>query len=1067
MFNKRKYEQERDFERQSQIRLRGRLWFRLLIFALYVVMGAFIALVVGTFARVLWYCIANGLGNLLLNRLGYYIDPAFSIDYLQQYLVFSLSGGTLLDHSWITWTLMVIVFLLILRLGFKNNYDWGQKFADRTTNQNRWATLKEIDAVYKLIPDRNKFYKGLAGEPITHISGYSVAFLKLHPVLWLIQIIKAPFGLNRQEFPKSYQTLRTKLLKTPGIKSFFKGQASVTGGFEGFFWIDTTPTHTSITAPTRIGKDQRIGYPTIDVFRRAEIQPNIIDTDAKNEDGKMSFVPLLKAGYDVSFVNIIDPNWSELWNPLQAALDYAKDGELDAARDEASVIVQIIGSTGAENTENDTWDKSAEDTQLAIILVLLWLAIEHDDDSLATPASVPQLINSLGQFSDPKDKNKDGLAQYFNMLRQLDPLPPILNEAILKAGSYLQATGDTRTSVMFTLQRHSSLFASETVAKLTSRSTIHISDYGFPRMLKVMLPEEYAGLTAYVELYDAKHVETKIKDYFVNAMRILRHPIKGWRRGAKPFLEQDSMKVSSSGVIHYPFKNYFPEDWLIRVHFENKDNPHHLRKDWVELPGERRLKYSLGGKQMFDPYTGKPEFKIVPKALKYKLFEGRKAKYDLRYSEKPKATFIVASQNNDNYSALASLFIGQVFSVNTQIASEITRRKMDRWIVYKLNEFGMWPQIPGFENFLTRGLTYGHIVNIYLQDDIQIGKNYSDKDAREIKSNMATQYYLQTKDKDTKKELSERLGEIEVQKEMVNSQMGEQQQDRSNRVVSIETKPLMPEKDIEELLDGEVIVMRTAKRNDKRWRRVRALPIFDTKATIMPNSRDLLGATYSLDYYTTDLPIENHVKHLAYNDLFQDFSPYFYELQDRLSMTATSQVNVGPLMKDVNEKDLQDALNIAYERDNPQLSPKQVSEQDLYTQWQENFSSDLDAPFMSDKQLANIPLVMEVEELIKGLLKRKHNTKRTDTQINALQLAERGVLFETLPEINTNRNLLNLMDRDLKAVFEIQKRLDGRSPASDLVAAEGEPLEEKTETAGLNDDELAALDAAQATYEEE
>src|SRR5699024_9624233 len=161
-----------------------------------------------------------------------------------------------------------------------------------------------------------------------------------HPILWLKQIGKKLVGLNRETFPGYYQTLRPKLMNLKFTKRWFKGQETVEGGFTGFYWIDPKPTHAITTGATRSGKDQRRGYIFIDIMRRAEIQPNIIDTDAKNEDAKMSFIPLQKAGYEVQLLNIADTDWSESWNPFQVALNYAMDGELDKARDEAIVIVQ-------------------------------------------------------------------------------------------------------------------------------------------------------------------------------------------------------------------------------------------------------------------------------------------------------------------------------------------------------------------------------------------------------------------------------------------------------------------------------------------------------------------------------------------------------------------------------------------------------------------------------------------------------------------------------------------------------------------------------------------------------
>ena len=1002
-----RYEKARSYEKQSQIRLRGQFWFQLIIFIGYCAVGIVVALLVGTLAGALWYIIRSGLGNMALNLFNVYFKPAFSWDYLQQYVMFSLSGGVLHEHSYIIWAIMLLVFAIFCRLGVKNWYDWVQKFGDRTTNQNRWATLNEIERTYVLIPDRNKFYKGPAGQPISHISGYAFAFFKLHPLLWLKQVVKAPLGLNRESFPKWYQQVRPRLMQLPLLNKYFDAQRTVEGGFQGFYWIDPKPTHAITIGATRSGKDQRRGYIFIDIMRRAEIQPNIIDTDAKNEDAKMSFIPLQKAGYEVQLLNIADTDWSESWNPFQVALNYAMAGELDKARDEAMVIVQIIGSSSSSEGGNDIWDKTAEDTQLAIILILLWLAMEQDDQTLATPAGVPQFINSVNQFNDPKDKNLDGLTQYFNMLRKLYPMPPIINEAILKAGSYLGATGDTKSSVMFTLQSRSSLFASETVARLTSRSTIQISDYGFPRMLKVNVPTDYAGATAMVELYKRQDDQAQAH-----------------------YLEQDAVKVSRAGAIQYPFQHVFPDDWLIKIHFADKGNPKHLQKSWLQISGEKRIKRQLNHQIKVDPQSQRPVKQVVSYPLQQHLINDEiPATFSLRYSEKPKAVFIVTPQSNDNYAAIASLFLGQVFSVNTQIASEITRRKMDRQIIYKLNEFSMFPRIPGFDNFLTRGLTYGHIVDMYVQDDVQVAKHYSESEAKEIMNNMLTQFHIQTKDRDTNQAVSDRLGEIEVQKEIVNSQMGEQQQDKGNRQVSIDKMPLLSAKELEELNDGEMVIMRTAKRNDKKWRRIRPLPIFDTGKTLMPYARDLIGQTYRLDYYTTDLRIKNNTKHLSYQDIFQDYSGYYQQL--------AAQVNPEKIVTDEDDKLTEQTQTIMPEPQNQTLADttsndkigetNEVAESqetatnesnaadddevDDFTIWQREFSAHADEPLISKMEMSNWAFVQQVEDAIADALDTPAITADTDkVAVQADALAHK--FFKRHEQLNQQAAMRDFMVDD-------------------------------------------------------
>jgi type IV secretory pathway TraG/TraD family ATPase VirD4 len=1007
-----RYEQARAYEKQSQIRLRGQLWFQLVAFALYCSIGIVVAVLAGTLAGVLWYIIHSGLGNLVLNMFNVYFQPAFSWDYLQQYTMFTLTGGVLHENSYVIWIIMILSFAIFFRLGIKNWYDWTQKFGDRTTNQNRWASLREIDRTYVLIPDRNKFYKGSAGQPISHISGYSYAFFQLHPILWVKQIVKAPLGLNRETFPRYYQNLRQRLLNNSWIKEhWFKNQLTVEGGFNGFYWIDPKPTHAITTGATRSGKDQRRGYIFIDIMRRAEIQPNIIDTDAKNEDAKMSFIPLQKAGYEVQLLNIADTDWSESWNPFQVALNYAMDGELDKARDEAMVIVQIIGSSSSAEGGHDIWDKTAEDTQLAIILILIWLAMENQDQTLAMPAGVPQFINSVNQFNDPKDKNSDGLTQYFNMLRKLDPMPPIINEAILKAGSYLGATGDTKSSVMFTLQSRSSLFASETVARLTSRSTIQIADYGFPRMLKVNVPTDYASATAKIELY--KREDQAAKGHY---------------------LEQDAVKVSRSGVIQYPFQQIFPDEWQIKINFKDEGNPKHLQKSWIQISGEKRLQRTLNHQVKINPQSQQPVKKIVTYPLEQQLIHDGQATFSLRYSEAPKAVFIVTPQSNDNYAAIASLFLGQVFSVNTQIASEITRRQMDRQIIYKLNEFSMFPRIPGFDNFLTRGLTYGHIVDMYVQDDVQVAKHYSESEAKEIMNNMLTQFHIQTKDWDTNRAVSERLGEIEVQKEIVNSQMGEQQQDKGNRQVSIDKMPLLSPKELEELNDGEMVIMRTAKRNDKKWRRIRPLPIFDTGKTLMPNAHDLIGKSYHLDYYTTDLRIKNNTKNLSYEDIFQDYSGFYQQLAAQVnpepietSVNSLDHVVTIPTMEESEPLTSETSMDTGetIETPIPVMPETDEDELDDFEIWKRDFENDYAAkPLLPVVETTNTNLANKVEDVIADLLNTRGNINDHPEKMKIYADAKEHMFFKRhAKELNKQKAMRELLADD-ELMFDLLTEID-------------------------------------------
>lgn len=1001
---KNRYLQEREFEKQSKVRLRGKNWYQGLMFCAYLAVGSGVALFVGALANVIQY-FCQLLANFALGAFGVHFDVTWSPEYLSALFSQSLSGQTLSVNDWWVTIMMLIVMLITIYKGAHRWWDWTQLYGLRTKSINRFASLAEIDQTYKLVPDRNAHYAGHAGLPMAHINGYGLDLAKHHPLLWLKQYLKGPLGLNREVFPFWYRAIRPRLVAY--FPKAYQQQANVKGGYRGFYYIDDQPTHSEVLGATRSGKDQTIGYIFIDLMRRAEVQPNLVDTDAKNEDAKMSYIPLREAGYEVQLLNIQDVDWSESWNPLQTALEYVQDGEYDKARDEALTVVQILsGAKGPDqgNGDGKIWDEAAQDMQLSIILYLLWLSEEHDDPSLVTPASIIQFANSMNTFADPKNPNADGLTNFFKLLQQMDPMPPLINDALLRAGSFLSATDATKTSILFSFQSSSRLFTSETIARLTSQSTIQVSDYGFPRLAKFQFSgDTYALATAKVQLIDTDN---------------------------NVVLETDKYKVTRSGVIKAPFQHNFPTNWEMRVTFEDDNNPKYLQKGRVSIFGTRRHKKRLNGQYHYDRYSKQPVIQLVPERKVSDLVDQTSLSYGLRYSEKPAAVFIVTPQDNDNYASLASLFLGQIFSTNTAIASEMTARKMTRRTIYKLNEFSMYPRIPGFDNFLTRGLTYGHIVNIYLQDNTQLTKHYTQNEATEIANQMLTVLYILSKDKQVNKDLSEALGDIEIQKESANFQSGSDRQNKGNIQSSVEKKPLLAANEIAQLLPGEMIVLRTAKRNDKRFRKVRPLPIFATHSLMMPNSRDLIGQAYRLDYYTTDLRISHKNAHLAYQDLFLDFKPYYHELEAQVTGKETNQQpQLDDWFTDTKEENLIDTfLNPVSDEETQTLDQQTVEDETAFVAWQAAASADPNGPFIPQELLTDLTVLAEVEELMHGIMSKINYLHKTDQQTNAYQLTGHSMYFVTYPQMNTNVTILTLLNNSWESTWELRKRLAHVSP---------------------------------------
>lgn len=965
---RRNYQAERQFMRHNYIRLRGRTWF----LTLY---GILSTLFVGFFVI---YCTI--LFDFLIRVLGGYLTSFGS--YLQTNVWQSSNLDDVLNMAKTVFmpsqmlsifgrlSLVTGIFMLILFLFLEKNwslgkvYDWYQTFRDLTRNTNRFAMVREVDATYKLVPDHNKFYSGTPGQPVLHTSGYTLEFFMLHPLLWALQWLKRPLGMNSLEFSGIYKRLRP-ILMTRFPRPYQK-QMTVKGGFEGFYWVDTSNTHSKTTGMTRSSKDQMRGYPLIDIIRRAEVKWNIVDTDAKNEDAKMSFQALHEAGYDVRLLNILDPSESESWNPLELAIDYAFDGDWDNVNTELSKVVQVIGgSAGEESSHKDIWDSAAESTIRAVMLAVLDIAVRHQDKSMVTITNVLQFINDMSQFTD---KEGDGLTKYFNMLGEL-PRIPVRNMIRLNASEYLSATGDTKSSILFSVMNRLNLFASESITRLTSFNTINLTDLGFPRMVKFKFSNDFAGV----------HVGIKI-----------------FEKGNHKLLEKDKLTISQSGVINYPIHHKLPAAWQIELDLDQSGNPVSKRKIHYTLTGQIIQRRRLDGQLKLDKYSKQPEIKCLIDMLAA-TGATEKPTVEMRYSERPMAVFIVTPQSNDDFSALASLFISQVFSVNTDIASRITRRKMDNWILYKLNEFSMFPRIPGFTNILTRGLTYGHLVDLYIQTLTQPRLHYSEMETNDINGNTGNWFHILSIDEQTNEALSKQLGEIEVQTESVNSQIGLDRQDRGNRMVQFNKVRLLDAKEIGELTPREMITIRTIKRTDKKGNDVRPLPIFATENFTLPMAYKLLGKKFSLDYYTADLNLKAQHNSLAYDDLYQNFKPFFEELSGFINDTKGSDRQLATTQTQTT------IVDEVVPNDKPKVDDNtSQSDAERIKHWYENI--DWDGPFLTEEQLMNKALTHSLEDLIRLHIPR--NRSQNSQQVTA----STALLNHTFMDQHQNNNYQFIFD---------------------------------------------------------
>ncbi|MBC9119279.1 type IV secretory system conjugative DNA transfer family protein [Fructobacillus fructosus] len=1024
---KNRYLKEREYVKKSFIRLRGRLWFQLLVFIPLSLLAFRFVLALGNLMEWVYGLASESIaqGNYLPNNW-----LSGSQWWAQFLLSLSFSSGLnrlLSGQFGVVTDILMIALLSFFAWGIIRKWiDWHNKFADKTNNLVRFSTLREVNATYKMIPDRNKRFPGEPGQPVLHVSAFYPPFWLLHPLLALKTLLKWPIGLTRRTFPKYYQKLRPQLIDW--MPSLFDGQELVKGGFQGYYYVDPDKTHSKTTGLTRSSKDQMRGYPLLDIISRAEVPWNVLDTDAKNEDAKMSYKALREANYDVRLVNIFEPSSSESWNPLQVALDYALDGELDAAQVELIKVAQIIGQSdqgGNVTGGQDIWDQSAQTTLVAFMLCVLQIAIRENKPELFTMSNVVSFITDMTQFNEPK-KGIYGLTEYLLMIGR-QPKTTLNNMITQTAGVYLGATGETRSSIYFTVMNRLRLFVSESITRLTTLNTLSLQDIGFPRRLKLHFGSSYANQHISIVIYKDNDRVEKQNEYLSlkeKKKRKVKNPI------AYGAIEFEKLTLSPEGVLNYPIQHHLPEEFEILLRFDNEGNDWSIKDQQFILPGHKYQRKGLNGKIKLDEYSKKP--------LTYAALDPIIASDDvelpevtLTYTEKPQAVFVITPQDNQEFASLASLFISQVYSVNTFLASKITRRKLDTRILYKLNEFSMFPSIPGFADMMTKGLTYGQQIDLYIQTLEQPAKHYSKVEVDEINGNTANWFHILTNDDKTNEALSKELGEIEVQTEIVNSQIGNAAQDKGNRQVSVKKVPLLSPQEISQLSPREMITVRTIKRRDLRGRDVRPIPIFAHGDSCLPMAYELIGKRFSLDYFTADLNIRAQHNQLTYQDLHADFTPYYEQLRQIDVPQALQEINAaldkqrsGAMQVATNEEE---ALHAFQQDDAPfaegdmatfPADPTSETKSE-FQQWQDEL--DMGAPFMTDEQLADDALVLKVEQSIRaGMGNYNHHSPEQNA---ANQYLRSGTFLRNRPDNNTNEVVFNLLNRQLPSFWEIAKQL--------------------------------------------
>ncbi|MBO3392305.1 type IV secretory system conjugative DNA transfer family protein [Clostridium perfringens] len=365
--------------------------------------------------------------------------------------------------------------------------------------KSRFTTLEEIQEQYKAIPEKDEFYKGGGGVPISR--------------------------------------------------------------YKDKIYIDTSPVNNLIIGTTRSGKGEMIVVPINDIYSRAEFQASLIVNDPKGELVAMSKETLEKRGYRVECLNLLNPLKSLSYNPLQLIIDAYHNGDTDEAQslcktltyslyynpsakdpfwqnsamslvnglilaviDECDKKCKIIDNEilQYEKKNKDLLEKNKEQ-HLEVIkknekMIKLLEKEKEKENSKITLYTVANMLSELGgkdiQVSEvgedgkKKEKTVNALDNFFQNL-------PANSVAKMQYATSKFADGSARGSIFAVAMAELSRFTMNSVARMTSKNSIDLRDVGFNKRVmkkvKVLVKES---------LEDNKDIilrpieNTEIKNFF-------------------------------------------------------------------------------------------------------------------------------------------------------------------------------------------------------------------------------------------------------------------------------------------------------------------------------------------------------------------------------------------------------------------------------------------------------------------------------------------------------------------------------------------------------------------------
>lgn len=722
----------------------------------------------------------------------------------------------------------------------------------------RLITYKELIKTYKKIPNRGKKFKGYGGMPVAHElkSGFSLsktaldAKMKCHfPRLDKENKTKE----NKEEFVDENDTLFRKGLAQVG--KFVTTSEKILGlvkDLSGYYYIDDATINSIIVGMTRSGKGETVVNILVDILSRAQKQSAMVIADPKGELYQMSYDTLIKRGYDVEVLNFQNMDWSMSYNPLQPAIDYAQKGYFEKVQQEIDAVAQAFYKLEKEDGNSKFWTDSSMNLFSALSLAIIWRAKETQEWDTVTLRQVVSMLNQMGSeevwadidgniydmpSEDGSTSKQSKLTAYFNQLRKINKEKP--SQFLTMADDSFRQSNfageETKGSIFSSMLSGLKLFMTDSIARMTSENNLDLTSIGFPRKLSI----KFRGSSDLREENPYLHA--------VGNLSIVN------KRG-KMIVKKTQLIVDSAGYMNFAIEPTLPDNCSIKV----------------ELP-ELKMKAKIDIQKRFgkiksikvDPMNTSPDLLLETSDI------------ELKYSEKPKAVFMVMPPNRSAYDQMVALFIDQVFNANYDMALETKGRKTIQRIHFILDEVGNLPPIPGMKTKISIGLGQNLLFNLFIQNLEQLDNVYGKETANTILGNCSINQYIKSNSEDTLKRFEGLSGDkTVVVRQKTTSQWG-----RPSINHQPKKQPVVSKGQLQKLQSGEAFISISVQAENMYGQVTSNLPILATGKLKFPHRYMFLHEEFNQDKSLGDIPVQSKHRHLKLSQVAVDWTKQFEQTQ--------------------------------------------------------------------------------------------------------------------------------------------------------------------------------------------